>query len=452
MTATSTACNAPGAALPGVQPDRSSKRRISARLERAISQDRGYWGTLDQAVSSATNIIPALLLARALEVREFSAFAAVSATAALAAGLARALVGDPLLVRAATFRAGDRRLVRSAQWSAAALGLVVAAACAVASRMVAGDLLRDALLAYAIVVTGILMQDVSRYVMFASFRHRAACMNDLVWLALVLGGFLAWTAGGRDLSVTVGIVIWGIAGGVAAGVAVAQLGGITWVPPQRFLAAVGPLGAHFVVQFLAVAGVAQLALYLLGVVADLEAIGAVRATQLLFGPMNIVFLGAYVTLLPKGLGHDLTACRSAMVRASALLSGGAAVCTLVLVALPTVVGEALLGDTWGGVRPLIVPYGLYLMTVTVATGAWVGLAALERARTLSLLRLGSAPVTLITSLAGGFLWGGIGFMYGLAGAGVPIAVACWTAFNRSARGGDCEPHATAGHGERVVAP
>lgn len=405
-------------------------RPFGAALARASHGQRGYWGALDQAFSSLTNIIPAVLLARALGVREFSAFAAVSATSALAIGFVRAIVSEPLLVRAATVRSGDLALVRSAHGSAIGLGLAVATVCALVS-FAMDDVLSGALLAYALVVTGILVQDVSRYLLFASLRHRAACLNDLAWLVLTLTGFVVWAASGHQLSVPSGILIWGAAGAAAAVAATFQLGGLHWASPRLLMRTTGHLGAHFALQFLALAGAAQFALYLLGAVADLEAIGEVRATQLLFGPMNVIFLGAYVTLLPKGVGTDMEAFRAAMVRASGALSALAVLCTLALMATPASVGEALLGDTWQGTRPLIVPYGLYLLALTAATGPSVGLASLERARTLSLVRLGFVPATLLMPLLGASLWGSAGFVYGLAATGVPMAIIFWMAFDRS---------------------
>lgn len=428
-----TTTSAPGPGPLALELGIRRRRHLGAALARAGHGQRGYWGALGQALSSLTNLVPAVLLARALGVREFSAFATVSATSALAIGFLRAIVSEPLLVRAATVRSGDRIVVRSAHASAIGLGLAVATACALFSLAINEDVLSSALLAYALVVTGVLVQDVSRYLLFASLRHRAACLNDLGWLVLTLTGFVVWAATGHPLSVPSGILIWGAAGATSAVVAMLQLGGVGWASPRMLVRINGHLGAHFAVQFFALAGAAQLALYLLGAVADLEAIGEVRATQLLFGPMNVIFLGAYVTLLPKGVGPDMDAFKSAMVRASGALSALAVLCTLALMAIPASVGEALLGNTWQGARPLIAPYGLYMLALTAATGPSVGLAALERARTLSLVRLSFVPATLLIPLLGASLWGSAGFVYGLAATGVLSAITFWMAFDRSLR-------------------
>lgn len=408
--------------------------RSSAVVGGTTSGHKSRWGALDQTISSATNLVPTVLLARALGGREFSAFAAISVTSALAIGFARALLSEPFLIRAAAVRTGDRRLIRSVYWSAIGVGLAIAGACVLASLVATSDVLRAALLAYSFVVTGVIVQDVSRYLLFASFRPRDACLNDLAWLGFMLVGFSLWAVTGHTLSVPAGILIWGVTGGLAAFAAVLQLGGNGWVSPGWLMRTNGRLGAHLAAQFILFSGASQVALYLLGAVANLEAIGAVRATQLLLvGPVNIFFMGSYLTLLPEGVGTDFAMFRATMLRMSATLSAVAAVTTLILLAVPSSVGEALLGDTWKSARPLIIPYGLYMVTVGVATGPSAGLAALEQARTLLLVRLGPLPLTLLAPLAGAALWGSGGFVYALALTGVPSAIVWWIAFNKSLR-------------------
>src|SRR5207248_20872 len=157
--------------------------------------------------------------------------------------------------------------------------------------------------------------------------------------------------------------------------------------------------------FFVLTGAAQLGVYLLGAVQNIESLGAVRAVQLLYGPMNVIFLGAYVTLLPKGIGTDREAFRRALRKASMALSAFTVLCTAALLAAPPSLGHALLGATWPSAHRLVVPFGLYMLTQTAATGPSIGLAALEQAGTLTRVRLGSVPAVLLIPVAAGARWG-----------------------------------------------
>src|SRR4051794_3835891 len=75
----------------GEAPESGAARSTAGRRLRTI--------TVDQAISSASNVLVSILAARALGVSDFGWFGLVLITYVATQGAARALVGEPLLVR-----------------------------------------------------------------------------------------------------------------------------------------------------------------------------------------------------------------------------------------------------------------------------------------------------------------------------------------------------------------
>jgi O-antigen/teichoic acid export membrane protein len=388
-----------------------------------------HWGALDQAVSSASNFVPSVLVARAVDPRGFSGFVAVFSASVFLIGLLRGAIGEPLLIRAERVRSGGSGVGSSALSAALVVGVALGVVGVGASFLVTGPV-RAPLLAFGLTIPGVLLQDTARYVLFASLRHRAALINDVLWLVLMGFGFVAWEQAGRSITGGTGLLLWGGAGWICALVGVAQARGSLWTDPLRVARENGDLGRHLGFQFLALAGAGQLALYLLGAVSGLVALGQLRSVQLLFGPMNVIFLGAYVSLVPRGLAGDPARLRRDLNRATVILTAMALLSTAVLLAIPPGLGAQVLGDSWAGAHRLVLLYGIYMVTLTLATTPTVGLAVLEQARTMTCVRLGSVPMTIAVPVLAGARWGAGGYLGGLLAVGVVMTIAWWTAFER----------------------
>lgn len=404
----------------------------TGRSERREALARGLsWSVLDQAIFSASNFLPGVFLARAVDPRSFSTFAVASTAVIFATGLGRALVGEPLLVRASAVQ-GNHRIVGSALLTAFWAGVLGSVVFAFAGGFFVDEVLRSSLFAAAVILPAVLVQDAGRYALFALLRHHRAAANDALWLVIMLAGFgLAHLAGA--VSPTVALFVWGGAGWVAAILVFRQVSTSPWAVRRAGLSRNLDLGSHFAVQYFVVSGAAHVALFLLGWVADLEAIGAVRAAQLLFGPMNVIFLGVVVILLPARRHRDVVRLRRDMWLASFAMSALAITCGIVLLSLPLSAGRALLGATWDGARALVVPYTLYMLTLTASTGPTVGLTALEQVRTLSVVRLAFVPIFVVAPVAAGALGGSSAFVLGLAVVGLMMAVVWWIVFIAASR-------------------
>jgi hypothetical protein len=158
-----------------------------------------------------------------------------------------------------------------------------------------------------------------------------------------------------------------------------------------------------------------------GAIAGLAAAGALRAAQVLLGPLNVLFMGTQVVAVPEAVAlsrqshHRL---RGFSLGLSTALAGAALAWGVIVVVLPDRLGEAILGVSWPDAQS-VAPFAALAMAGTGATaGAFVGLRALAAARRSLRVRATVSPAIL----AGATLGAAAG---GARGAAAGLAVATW---------------------------
>src|SRR5687767_1592043 len=147
------------------------------------------WGLGDQLVSSASNLLLGLLVARSVSPRDFGAFSLVYATFTLSLGAVRALAGELLVVRYSSVslrRWGHG--ARAAAGTALAVGSVVGLGCLIAGLVIDGPL-RIIFSILGVSLPVLLVQDSCRFALFARGRGAAALLNDLTWAVIMLSAF-----------------------------------------------------------------------------------------------------------------------------------------------------------------------------------------------------------------------------------------------------------------------
>lgn len=383
------------------------------------------WTIADQAVASAGNLVTAVVAARSLDPEGFGAFGLAFTVYLLAVGASRALVTEPLLVRHSG-PAGGTMPARTGQvvGASAGVGLAVAAVLLAASPLLGGAG-GQALWAMALVLPGILVQDAWRYCFVAAGRPRSALLVDAVW-CLVQAVLLVVLSFTHPFTVVTVVVWWGASGGVAAlaGCGVARSiptprGSIRWITGHW------DLGSRFVAEFLSATGAAHATLLALGATAGLGALGAVRAAMVYFGPVNVVFGGIFLALVPEGA--RLRDNRPRLRRLMGLASVGLALLTAAWLAvglvLPQSLGRATFGATWPAARALLLPAAVGLLGGSLAAGGMAGLRALADARRSLRARLLGLPLLVVAPVAGSAAGAG-GFAWGLA-AGTWVGAAIW---------------------------
>jgi hypothetical protein len=387
-------------------------------------------GIADQAASSLGNVAITVVAARALDPKSFGGFAFAFTYYLLTLGMARALASEPLLLRGRD-HAGPHGVTTAG--AMVALG-IPAGLVGVGVGLVVGGPAGQALVALSVVLPLLFLQDGWRYAAFAIEQPIGALFVDGVWLvaqAVAIGAvvlsdtsdsavFMAAWAGAGALA--------GIAGAVQFAAVPPLRAGVAWV--RENLA----LGGPFLAEFVTAGGAAYVGLAGLAAVSGLVAVGAVRVAQTVFGPINVLYLGIYLTLVPEGARHLVHATgnlRRSMLRASAALIGLSVAWTALALVVPASIGRAFFGATWDDARPVLLPMGLALCGGGFMAGATAGLRALGAARQSLRTRLLTIPFSLLLPLGGAAVGGEVGFAAGLAASMWIGGVLWWAAFGKA---------------------
>jgi O-antigen/teichoic acid export membrane protein len=379
---------------------------------------RAGWSVVDQAFSSLTNFALTILVARALSPRLFGAFTVAYLLYVFLLQLSRAISSEALVVRYSAAPKTWRDGAAKASGVALLFGLV-SGCLTLGVALAFPEPLRSALIAMAIVLPGLILQDAWRFVFFAKGRPVQAAVNDMTW-ALVQFPALLFLLTESHPTVPRLVLVWGGSATVAALLGAFQARLIpapqrclTWFREQRDLI------PQFAMEFIAFRGALQLTSYAVGIVAGLAALGSLRAAQVLFGPLSLFFLSAGIVGVPESVrllersGEHL---RQAVRRMSVGLTLAAAVWGAPLLFLPNRAGTALLHANWHDARPLLLPTLLATAAAGANVGSRTGLRALQAANDSLRARLVIGPLTVALGTAGAVWDGALGAAIGLAAA------------------------------------
>ncbi len=152
-----------------------------------------------------------------------------------------------------------------------------------------------------------------------------------------------------------------------------------------------------------------------------SATGTVRAVTSLFGVLTVMYLGLYGALIGFAQ-RSSEARRRVEIWSTAVIEFTALSITAILIALPTHVGELLLGETWAPVHSLLPYYGFATAMSVAATGAQISLRSQARSQAILRARLISSPMALVLPLAGAAVSDANGFCVGMGLASAITAV------------------------------
>jgi O-antigen/teichoic acid export membrane protein len=418
---------------------------LSWRLLRQASR-RLSWGVADQAMSSVSNFVVNIYIARTLGAAQYGAFALAYVTYGFAVNASRGLGTDPLLVRfSGTAQATWRRAVGICTGTAVVVGLVTGA-CVLAASMLCSGTTSLAFLALGLTLPGLLLQDSWRFAFFAQGRGSQAFLNDTIWtVALLPALVLLRRTGHADVFWLV--LAWGAAAALAAAVGALQArvvprvtGASAWVWRHR------DLGPRYLAEGTLNSSQNQLRNYGVGLILGLAALGYVQAANTLMGPFMVIFFGMGLVLLPEAariLRNSprhlalFCACASAGLALLGLAWG-----VVLLVAMPRGLGQFMLGSLWRPTYLLVAPSTIAIMGGCVQAGAGTGLHALGAARrSLRAMVLVSA-LFVGCGLAGAAARGAFGTMCGAAVASWIGALLFWWQLRRALRESDRVPALT----------
>jgi O-antigen/teichoic acid export membrane protein len=419
-------------------PSDSGTSSTMSLLERARQlAGRVGWGIADQALSSLTNFVVGVSIARSLGIREFGTFSVAFATYLIVLNASRGLATDPLVVRySGVDSASWRQAVAKSAGVATAVGLVAGVCCVVVGMLLTGSA-GATLLMLGVTLPGLLLQDSWRYAFFSAGRGGHAFANDLVW-ALSLLPLLMTVAATEHSRVLWFVLAWGgsatfaaVVGGIQARVVPRLSQAASWLVQHR------DLGPRYLGENLSHSGALQLRHYGLGLIAGLAAVGSLRAAELLLGPVYVIIMGLGLMAVPEGvrllhrsrrrLGPFCVVLGS--LQAGVALAWGMAL----LVLLPGDLGVWLLGPSWQPASELLLPVTLSVAGIGFWGGAFTGLRALGAAsRSLRAQGLGSA-LYLVGALGGAAVGDAAGAAWGSAAATAIAAGIWWWQLDRGLR-------------------
>jgi O-antigen/teichoic acid export membrane protein len=389
----------------------------------------------DQALSSLSNLAVGVVVARSSTVADFGVYALAFGGYTIALNVSRAVATEPLAVRHSGARTSDwQRAVRAstatallAGFLAMLVGLAIAAFPGVPSKGV--------LIAFAVTMPGLLLQDAWRWAFFVVGEGQKALVNDLIWLLAMLaifgGLYLTDTASAFSLTFAwgLGAMIAAVAGRFQAGVAPRRQLIREWVRRNR------DLSPKYVGEMLAVSGTIQV--YMLGITAaaGLAATAGIRGAQVLLGPVNVLNQGIRMISVPeaaRALRHSYRRLWLVGLAISFGVGAGALAWGAIFLLLPPAVGRELLGPgVWTQAHEVLVPVILLQAFGASNAGAFAILRALTAATRGLRVRLISSVILITCGVGGAFLWGAKGAAWGLATASFTTLLLWWNQAHRA---------------------
>lgn len=398
-----------------VVPELAGGRALIGRVSASV---------VDQGLSTATNLSITLVGAQVLGVHDFGTFGVAYLVAVAVAGSVRAGLGSTALIFQDDAARDDAARPLGA---AVATGLAMLALVGVTGWLVGGEL-RAPLLALAITLPGMLVQDTGRLVEFAALQPAKALVLDVIWAVALIAGLVGVAAFAR-LTPALLILVWGGSGTLSGLWTLWAHGRRIPRPSLAWFHHSWEFAWRYLIVFASTLGVFQVTTLIVGGISGVAAVGAVRATQVLFGPIQNLAAGLMVAFVPEtSADTPLRAQRGRVIFVSALLTLVAGLITLVAVLMPDSLGELVLGDSWAEARPLLVPAGLSAMLFGVTSGAVVGMRAARAAHESLVIGLQISGFQFVIPVVGALVGDERGYLWSLVITWILGTVLWWRGY------------------------
>ena len=384
----------------------------SFRLLRAVS-----WNVVDQMLSALSNLGLSIAVARTTSASGFGAFAVAFLLFGICLAVTKSVVGQPLQMRLSGASAAEcRRGFQAGLGAATVLGLAFGLVLSVVGLVVGGEV-GGALVALALVLPGLMLQDSCRMAAFTLGRPQLAALIDAVWI-VILVGLLAILVGHGQHQVGGLIVAWGGSAALSALLGLAVLRTRPALPRARgWVREHQDLIRYLLPEYFLGLGATHFGILLVGVIAHASAVGSLRAAQVLLGPLGIVGTAVFQFAVPE-VARRASASTRWLATLAAGLSGGLGLLAIGYVALmlllPHTVGVALFGDSWAGAAAVLLAMGLSSVSSALAHGPAGVLYGLSQARATFRINLAKGPVLLLALLASTWVAGTVGAAWALA--------------------------------------
>jgi hypothetical protein len=304
-------------------------------------------------MSSASNGLVVLAVARVASVDTFGAASLLFAFAAAAMGIGRGAIGTPLMLAADLGHHELRKEAGLATTAALAFGLVVSGVAAVVSSFLHVAVLG---VAFAVAIPLVVIVDVFRYTLITASKPHVALIWDAIWAigsAALFGITLLWPNALNDVTI---VSAWALLAAVSAfGMAVSyrlrpRFRGIRQWWRQTY-------GSR--IRYGVEAGLGQINVLIIISIATAvigaSAAASLRGAATILSPLAILLSALPLVIIPESVRSGLSGtvvwrklCRIRVPSSLLVLAIG---CSLVL--LPDQVGELFLGDSWSLARSVL---------------------------------------------------------------------------------------------------
>ena len=386
----------------------------------------------DQAVSSATNFGCSALAAGLLSANGFGAYSIAVAMFILLLGISRTWTSDVVMILgpATSAQAGTEQS-RGAMSASLGLGVLLGGGLALMSATLLHGETRSGLIALAICLPGIFLQDAGRYCAIVRGRAQTALRSDAVWLVTAVS-VLVVLRRTDTRSVPLAVLSWGLAAVPGAVMLKRDLNvrldlsaGTAWLLSCKGYS-LRILGEYVVAT---ASGFAVL-LIITASATDLAAAGALRAAQTLLGPLTVLFTGSTLLFMPHMVQRHQTGREiKSTARTMTLLNTIASVVWIAaLTAVPTRVAVRVFGESWAGAREILILVGAAFLTIALASGP---LNAIRSRRQLSMglaVQSTIGAIVLTATLIGVRSGGDHGALTGFVIGNVAAPFIAWGAF------------------------
>lgn len=386
-------------------------------------------------MSSLTNFLLSIYIARTLGAEQFGAFALAYVTYGFAVNASRGLSIEPLLVRfSGTTLPVWRRAAAGSTGTALVVGLA-AGVCALAAGQVIGGTTGLAFIALGLTLPGLMLQDAWRYAFFAVGRGHHAFINDTIWAVLLLPALTLLRMSGHA-DVFWFVLAWGLSANVGAVIGMLQAGVATsLVSAKDWLVKHRDLGPRYLAENTSGNAADQLRSYAVSGILGLAAVGYIQAAGTLLGPFKIIFFGLSLITMPEAARLLRNSPRQLPLFCAGVSAGLALLGLLwgvfLLVAMPRGLGHLILGSLWRPTYPLLLPVTFATVSMCANAGALLGLHALGSARRSLRATILTSVIVACAALIGAATAGTVGTMRYAAVASWIGTMLCWWQFRKA---------------------
>jgi O-antigen/teichoic acid export membrane protein len=346
---------------------------------------------IDQVLSSGTQLLLIVLVARESDPATFGAFSVALIAHGFLLGVMRAAIGEVVLLRCRADPSATRHEACRGLFLALLAALAAGFGLAGVGAAIGGEV-GLFLLLVALAAPLVYGQDLLRYVAYGAGRVDDAILTDGVWLGVQVVASAVLIAAGEATPTRL-VLAWVLgAGAGGAALALRQHLRPRAVAVRRWWADERARASGFLADFLVSNGMWQGSFLLLGVLLSLEELGALRVAIVAVSPLANLLAGVRTLTLAHLSGLRVQPARAGRRAAQIglVLAAAAAVYGAGLVLLPDRWGSELFGATWSEATTLvgIVALGEVLRLPTFAA--------------IDLVKVLGAPLDLVrTRLTGG---------------------------------------------------